>query len=94
MPRSVNHPDRERFLQLRQKIHAPEVLQEAQTILIRCGAISYAIAHLLRRHERSKEILDSAPMLFRDCLEELLDNAVKPVERLFSEARRRPSVEF
>ncbi|MFC1936097.1 hypothetical protein ACFLYP_00365, partial [Chloroflexota bacterium] len=41
-----------RFLQLREEITNPQSLREAQTILIRCGAISYCLDHIFRRHEK------------------------------------------
>lgn len=46
---TVEHPQRDRFLELRQRIAAAEALCEAQDILIKSGAISYCVDQLLRR---------------------------------------------
>lgn len=79
----VDHPDRQRFLELRREASNPEKLAEAQTILIRCGAISYGIDQLLRRDQRSRIILDSIPLVKREELDSLLNEVIEPVKKLF-----------
>ena len=81
----VDHPDRERFLELRQSIPDPDALTEAQTILIRCGAVSYGIDQILRRYQEACKILESAPLAHPDKLESLLKDIVDPVKNLFLE---------
>ena len=81
----VDHPDRERFLELRQSIPDPDALTEAQTILIRCGAVSYGIDQILRRYQEARNILESAPLAHPDKLESLLVDIVDPVKNLFLE---------
>lgn len=78
----VDHPERERFIQLRTNITRPEALEEAQTILIRCGAISYAVAHLIERHKKAQQLLESMPLVNKQKLSGLLDTAIAPVNRL------------
>jgi geranylgeranyl pyrophosphate synthase len=80
----VNHKDKERFLKLHQKIADPAALKEAQTILVRCGAISYCVDQILYRHQAGKKILDSIPIQDKGEFEELLDDVIKPVESLFN----------
>jgi len=80
----VDHPDRQRFLELRKEASKPEKLAEAQTILIRCGAISYGIDQLVRRDAQSRAILDSLPLVQREQLDNLLDEVIEPVKKLFS----------
>jgi len=80
----VDHPSRQRFLELRKIITNPESLVEAQKILIRCGAVSYCIDQLLRRHRAAKEILEAIPVPHEEELEGLLDGIRKPVEELFA----------
>jgi len=84
----VDHPDRERFIALRKAIPDPDALAEAQTILIRCGAISYCIDQLLRRVQAAQEILASTS-LARPATESrlagLLADIVEPVKKLFAE---------
>lgn len=79
----VEHPDRARFLKLCQSVSNPEALAEAQTILIRCGAISYCVDQLVRRHQRAIEMLRSMTLVHRDGLEALLEPQIKPVRELF-----------
>jgi len=79
----VEHPDRARFLQLRPSASNPDALAEAQVILIRCGAISYCVDQLIRRHQRAKEMLRSMTLVYRDGLEALLEAQIRPVQELF-----------
>lgn len=80
----VEHPDRERFIEVHQAIPDPEALTEAQTILIRCGAVSYAVDQLLRRCQVAREILAATSLIHREGLEVLLDDVVDPVKKLFA----------
>jgi geranylgeranyl pyrophosphate synthase len=81
---TVAHPDRARFLQLREAIQEPGALAEAQTILIRCGAVSYCIHELLARYHRAVDALAGTPLVRRSELENLLNAQVKPVHDLFA----------
>lgn len=82
----VDHPERVRFLELRQAISDdPEALSEAQTILIRCGAVSYCVDQLLHRHRMAAEILEATSLARRGGLEALLEEIVNPVWELFRE---------
>jgi geranylgeranyl diphosphate synthase type I len=80
----VDHPDRQRFLELRKEASDPEKLAEAQTILIRCGAISYGVDQLVRRYQQSRTILDSIPLVKREELDSLLYEVINPVKKMFS----------
>lgn len=82
---TVNHPDRERFLELRRAIPDPEALAEAQAILLRCGAVSYCIDQIMRRHKLAHETLAAIPLVRREKLERLLDPLIDPVQKLFVE---------
>ena len=79
----VDHPDRARFIELRQAIPDPEALAEAQTILIRRGAISYGIHHLLERYQKGQALLAAMAVPRRDLLETLLADLINPVQALF-----------
>ncbi|GAB4579471.1 MAG: hypothetical protein Fur0022_22090 [Anaerolineales bacterium] len=79
----VNHPDRARFLTLRQKSHEPEALQEAQTILLRCGAISYAVDQLLQKYLMAQKLLKKTPLKKREELEKILTEVINPVLRVY-----------
>ena len=79
----VKHPERERFLDLRGTIpDAPDALQEAQEILIRCGAVSYSVDRLLRRYRLAIEVLKETDLVSRDKLVALFDETVDPVRAL------------
>jgi len=80
----VDHPERERFMALREAIPDPDALAEAQTVLIRCGAVSYCIDQLLRRVQAAREILSNTPLADPQKLEGLLANVVDPVKNLFA----------
>ena len=81
----VEHPERKRFLQLREAIPSdPEALVEAQGILVRCGAASYAMDQLLRRHQQARKLLEIMSLAKRDGLEKLFDEAIEPVLHMLS----------
>jgi geranylgeranyl pyrophosphate synthase len=79
----VDHPDRQRFLELRQDASDPEKLAEAQTILIRCGAISYGVDQLVRRYQAGRAILDGLALGQRAGLEGMLDDVIDPIRKMF-----------
>lgn len=81
----VDHPDRPHFLALRQAIADPAALAEAQTILIRCGAISYCVDQLLRRCRQAEEQLARLALPDPQQLGRLLPPLRRPVEVLFTE---------
>lgn len=78
----VDHPDRERFLSLREDIEKPEVLREAQTILVRCGAISYCLDQLITRYETAKTCLAKIELANPDPLEQLFEDMVEPARQM------------
>ena len=81
----VDHPDLERFMVVRKAIPDPEALEEAQAILIRCGAVSYCIDQLLHRVQQAEEMLAQISVVCPENLEGLLDDVVKPIRKLFME---------
>ncbi len=56
---------------------------DAQTILLRSGAISYGIHHLLERHQEGRDLLQTMPLQHKESLESLLEEQVEPVRQLF-----------
>ncbi len=78
----VQHPDQARFLKLRKQVSSPNALQEAQEILIRCGAISYCADQILRKYETGKEILRSIPLSDEKPIASLMDEIIAPVQKL------------
>lgn len=82
----VHHPERECFLALRKAIPDPDALAQAQSILIRCGAISYAIDQLIRRYRRAQSILAETNLERPDTLDRLFSSVIMPVKELLQMA--------
>ncbi|MBI2332952.1 MAG: polyprenyl synthetase family protein, partial [Chloroflexi bacterium] len=85
----VDHPSRSRFGELRP--HASEqlpALEEAQQILIECGAVSYCIHQLLERYDQARELASALPFERRDVMEKVFEDIIQPVLRLLEEAER------
>lgn len=80
---SVSHPQRARFTELYQNISAENALQEAQEILIKCGAVSYCVDQLLRRHQAAQAILDEIPLHNQTAVDSVIAAIIAPVQRLF-----------
>ncbi len=82
----VDHPQRSRFEELRPHVRdSSKVLEEAQEILIGCGAVSYCLHQLLQRYDLVKGILSGLAIERRDVLEKIFDDVVQPVFSLFQE---------
>lgn len=79
----VNHPERARFQELRRVLPDTDALAEAQSILIRCGAVSYGIHQILSRYQQAQATLQTLPLVQHDGLNELMLGQVKPVRELF-----------
>lgn len=96
--RLVDHPQRARFEELRQKAEtSPQALKEAQEILIQCGAVSYCFYQLLNRHEMAKGILDSLTLpdpARQDILVTIFEDVVRPVFQLFEEVDKTDILEL
>lgn len=80
--RLVDHPDRIRFMELYQNIAVDGALEEAQEIIIRCGAVSYCVHQLMGRLERSYEILDDLSLEKASTIRSLLDEVAAPIQKL------------
>jgi geranylgeranyl pyrophosphate synthase len=78
----VDHPDRDRFLALREVIEEPEALREAQTILIRCGAISYCLDQLITRYQTAKRHLAEINLANPASLERLFEDMAEPARAM------------
>jgi geranylgeranyl pyrophosphate synthase len=80
--RSVSHPQRELFLRIQQDLTVPGALQEAQNILLRCGAVSYCIKQLLDRGEMAKERLSAILLVNPDPLDVILNQVLQPAKKI------------
>lgn len=80
----VPHPQRERFLVLRDQVSDPAALHEAQSILVSSGAISYCINELLSRQQALLALLGEMALANPRPLQQILEHAIAPVEHLFA----------
>lgn len=80
----VAHPEQAHFRTLRARAHDPLSLREAQAILIRSGAISYCLYHLLEYEARCRAILHPLTLKQPEPLLQLLETIMAPVYRMFS----------
>jgi geranylgeranyl pyrophosphate synthase len=71
--RTADHPERERFLALLPQIGDPQALGEAQKILGRSGAISYAAYQLLARYQAADSLLKQMDLANPDPIQDILD---------------------
>jgi geranylgeranyl pyrophosphate synthase len=89
---TVDHTDRARFLELYQDISNENALREAQDILIRCGAVSYCVDQLLRRHRAAQDILNKTPLPNKGTVDSLMEAVIAPVLKLFETLGISPDV--
>ena len=90
----VEHPERERFMALCRNISSDGALQEAQDILIHCGAVSYCVDQLLRRHQNAQTLLDGITLPSKGTVDALIHELVAPVYRLFETLGIQPAIAF
>jgi geranylgeranyl pyrophosphate synthase len=76
---TADHPDRERFLALRSQVDDPQALQEAQQILVRCGAVSYGMYHICQRYTASIKILEGTQLADPAALREVVVKYITPL---------------
>ena len=87
----VDHPARSRFEGLR--LLAPEqasALEEAQEILVQCGAVSYCVHELVQRYDKARGMISALGLNRRDALEKIFEDVTQPVFRLLEEADATP----
>ena len=80
--RLVEHPDQTRFMELYRNIVVEGALEEAQEILIRCGAVSYCVDQLMQKWESAQEVLAGLSLAKPNVMQALLDEVVAPVRKL------------
>ncbi|MBI3158351.1 MAG: polyprenyl synthetase family protein [Chloroflexi bacterium] len=78
----VRHPQQARFEVLRKRPHDPAALEEAQRILLECGAVSYCLSEIWKRYEAARALLTDIPLARPERLAEMLDNTARPVQTL------------
>lgn len=79
----VQHLDQERFRQLRGRVTEPAALAEAQAILLRCGAVSYCIHHILNTYQEAQQLMAGMKLRQQMELDHLFAGLLVPVRELF-----------
>jgi geranylgeranyl pyrophosphate synthase len=82
---TVDHPEKARFLELRRAIADPAALNEAQAILVRSGAVGYAVHHLHLRYRAAKDFMAGMQLAKYEGFEGLFETVMKPVRALYAE---------
>jgi geranylgeranyl pyrophosphate synthase len=80
--RTASHPDRARFIELLSRVGEAQALREAQQVLIRCGAVSYCVYHLVKRYRKARRLLARIPLTDPARLPDLLARQTQPVVEL------------
>jgi geranylgeranyl pyrophosphate synthase len=89
---TVEHPERARFIELYEDVFVGNALQEAQEILIRCGAVSYCVDQIIRRHQTAQEILKNTAFANKEIVDSLLGGVIAPVWKLFESLGLSPHI--
>jgi len=88
----VPHPDQARFRHLRRQVEQADALVEAQDILIRCGAVSYAIDQLLQRHRQATALRPQLHLAQPRVIDQVLEGVIEPVQKLLHQIRTQHQV--
>lgn len=79
---TADHADREEFLRLAPRAADPEVLAEAQRILLRCGAVSFCAFKMIEFAQQARESLGRIPLRDPEPVRRLLELNLKPLHRI------------
>jgi geranylgeranyl pyrophosphate synthase len=79
---TVDHPWKERFNVIRQSVDQPELLTEAQEILVRCGALSYGLYQVQEHAKQVKTLIAKLECQDQGELRKLFDELIHPAEDL------------
>lgn len=79
----AKHPDRARFIEIRERVSEARVLAEAQAILVRSGAVSFCLYHVVETYREAVSYLSRELQLIRPaCLCELLEDHLRPLRSM------------
>ena len=70
--------------------NSPKILEEAQEILIQCGAVSYCIYELLNRYQTVIGILSAMSLARSESLTSLFEDVAMPACKLFQAVGEAP----
>lgn len=81
---TAEHDERRRFIELLPQVEASEALVEAQRILVRCGAISFACYHVIEGYQDACRMLRQLELPDTEPLGRLLESLIQPSRDLFT----------
>ena len=84
---TAEHPERERFEALAARVSQPEVLAEAQEILVHSGAVSYCAYRIVEAYNRAVGEVRTWQLPAPDALESLMQAQVEPLKDLLRRVR-------
>jgi geranylgeranyl pyrophosphate synthase len=79
---TADHPERERFLEMSVLAGDPEILEAAQKILLRSGAVSYCAFKMIEFSQEAADLLASTPLHDPRPIERLLAIHRRPLDKL------------
>ena len=93
--RVAEHQERERFESLLDQVHHdPASLEEAQDILVRCGAVSYGCYHVVQGYRQGRDTLAALGLPHPEALGGLFEELIAPARRLFESLGIEPPEEL
>jgi len=78
----VDYPDREIFASIHPEIQDIRKLRQAQTLLLRCGAVGYCIYCLIQRSEKIESLASSLSLPNPKPFHEVLSTVIRPAYQL------------
>ncbi|MEO1083579.1 MAG: polyprenyl synthetase family protein [Acidobacteriota bacterium] len=79
---TADHPERDDFLRLKDDVHDPAVLRQAQEILIRCGAFSYCSFQMVESYRAARRQIAALELPAPEAIIEVFDDYVSPLRTL------------
>lgn len=83
--RLAEHPEQERFEALLPQINEPAALEEAQQILLRSGAASYCVYHMMQIAQEARAVLDACQLAQPGLLRQFLAERVAHLFELLAQ---------
>lgn len=83
----ADYEEKGRLIYLIESISKSGHLQEAQQLLIKCGAYSYCLYHLFDLHKRSTQLINSLDIPFPEKLYSLVELLIRPAFEIITMAK-------